>query len=154
MLDSDDSSDDDEVDEENIDEKLNAPNQSSTIDPLSTSMKFSSSASSKDSASSASVSNDYCDIPSEEFDFNFDSFSKALEAMMSKNNQSSSGFPTDDDSFQDSDDEDDVDDDFLIGDDDDDEGIETIKNYMREMDRELSKTEMGKSFVRKENITK
>ena len=60
-------------------------------------------------------------------------------------NQPSSGIATDEDySSRDSDD------DFLTDDDDDDdEGIDTIKNYMREMDRELAKTEMGKSFLRK-----
>jgi len=106
----------------------------------------------------ASFSNDYSDMPSDDFDFEVDSFSKALEAMMSKAkgataNQSSSGIATDDEhSSQDSDDEDDdIVNEFLTDydDDDNDEGIGSIKNYMREMDRELSKTEMGKSFIRK-----
>ena len=151
VLDSDDSSDDDD------DEDLSSP----TLPPIpkasqriTSKLSQTSGTHASAAAAASSFSKDLSDLPTDDLDIDVDSFSKALEALMSSKpaNRSSSGFATDDDEFdqsEDSDDDDNDDDDFLgDDDDDDDEGIETIRNYMREMDRQLAKTEMGKSFER------
>ena len=151
VLDSDDSSD--EADDD--DEDLSSP----TLPPIpkasqriTSKLSQTSGTHASTAAAASSFSKDLSDLPTEDLDIDVDSFSKALEALMSSKpaNRSSSGFATDDDEFDQSEDSDDDDDDedFLGDDDDDDEGIETIRNYMREMDRQLARTEMGKSFER------
>ena len=154
VLDSDDSSDDD--DEEDLISPTLPPIPKAS-QRITSKLSQTSGSHASAAAAASSFSKDLSDLPTDDLDIDVDSFSKALEALMSSKpaNRSSSGFATDDDEFdqsEDSDDDDNDDDDDFLGDDDydddDDEGIETIRNYMREMDRQLAKTEMGKSFER------